>query len=112
MSTLLKLARLEMGAETIEREGVDIGTIVAEVLRSLAAIERERDLRLTNAVAVSPLVEGDSQVVRIIVSSQKQTDCAFQCREDLASPLCKLGVRYAIDDRHRGSVVDGVFDLG
>ncbi len=69
LSTLLKLARLEMGAETFDREPVDLGRIVRELLRSLAAIERERDLRVENLIGASDAVEGDREVLRIVVSN-------------------------------------------
>ncbi len=69
VSTLLKLARLEMGAERFDRQGVDLGGIVRELLRSLAALERERELRVENQVAPGELVEGDREVLRIVASN-------------------------------------------
>lgn len=69
VSTLLKLARLEMGAETFDRESVDLGGIVRELLRSLSAVERERGLRVENHIEVGDSVEGDSDVLRLVVSN-------------------------------------------
>ena len=69
VSTLLKLARLDLGTETFDREGVDLGGIVREALRSLAALERERKLRVDNLVGAGELVEGDQEVLRIVVSN-------------------------------------------
>ncbi len=69
VSTLLKLARLEMGAERFEHEAVDLGGIVREHLRSLAALERERGLAVKNHLGSGDLVEGDREVLRIVVSN-------------------------------------------
>lgn len=69
VATLLKLARLEMGAETFEREGVDLGVIVRELRRSLSAVERERGLLVENQVGPGVLVEGDRDVLGIVVSN-------------------------------------------
>jgi signal transduction histidine kinase len=69
VSTLLKLARLEMGAETFDRDDVDLGGVVAESLRSLAAVERERGLQVTNGVAPGERVVGDRDVLRIVVTN-------------------------------------------
>ncbi len=69
VSTLLKLARLEMGAETFDRGRVDLGGIVREHLRSLSAVERASALRVTNLVGPGDLVEGDQDVLRIVVSN-------------------------------------------
>jgi len=67
VSTLLKLARLEMGAEHFERTEVDLGALSAEALRSLAALERERALRVVNLVVPGRLVDADQDVLRIVV---------------------------------------------
>lgn len=69
VSTLLKLARLEMGAERFEQEPVDLGKIVREVLRSFAGPERDSSSRVANFVATGTLVLGDPEVVPIIVSN-------------------------------------------
>jgi signal transduction histidine kinase len=69
VSTLLKLARLEMGAEAPARETVDLGALVAEVLRSLASLERERELRVVNTVEPGELVGADADALRIVVSN-------------------------------------------
>jgi len=69
VSTLLKLARLEMGAESYDRAPVDLGGIVRELLRSLARVANERGLRVQNRVAAEERVEGDEDVLRIVVSN-------------------------------------------
>jgi signal transduction histidine kinase len=67
--TLLKLARLEMGAESFERESVDVAEIVRDSLRSLNALARERQVRCVSHVADSARVEGDREAVRIVISN-------------------------------------------
>lgn len=69
VSTLLKLARLEMGAQRFEREPVDLGQVVRDVLRSSTALERERSLRILNLVATGNFVLGDPEVLAIVVSN-------------------------------------------
>jgi two-component system sensor histidine kinase QseC len=69
VSTLLKLARLEMGAESFAVGPVDLGEIVAELLRSLADAGRGRGLRVENQVEVGDTVEGDRDVLSIVVSN-------------------------------------------
>jgi signal transduction histidine kinase len=65
----LKLARLEMGAETYEHASVDLGALVAELLRSQAAVQRERDVRVENELPAEVRVEGDREVLRIVASN-------------------------------------------
>jgi len=69
VSTLLQLARLEMGAERFERGPVDLGPIVREALRTFAALGRERSVRVSNLVAPGSVVAGDAEVLRIVVSN-------------------------------------------
>jgi signal transduction histidine kinase len=69
VATLLKLARLEMGAEVCEQEGVDLGGLVREILRSLAPLERERGVSAVNRVAPGELVLGNRDVLSIVVSN-------------------------------------------
>ncbi len=69
VSTLLKLARLDMGAETFDRESVDLGSLVCELSRSLGAVQQERGLRFDNRVASGEAVEGDPEILRIVVSN-------------------------------------------
>jgi signal transduction histidine kinase len=69
VATLLELARLEMGAGTFERQTVDVGSIVRETLRSLAALQRERDLKVESRVAAGATVEADADVLCIVVSN-------------------------------------------
>lgn len=69
ITTLLKLAWLEMGAESFESGGVDLGEVVREILRSLAAVERERGLCVDNGVELGGRVPGDGDVLRIVASN-------------------------------------------
>ncbi len=69
VSTLLELARLEMGAAKLEHGPVDLGALVTELLRSLAGAGQERGLVVASSVAPGELVEGDRQVLRIVVSN-------------------------------------------
>lgn len=69
VSTLLKLARLEMGAETFERAEVDLGGLIRDLTRSLSSMQRERGLRFDDRIGRGEIVEGDSDVLRIVVSN-------------------------------------------
>ncbi|MFN0006266.1 MAG: ATP-binding protein [Planctomycetota bacterium] len=77
VSTLLKLARLEMGAERFEREPVDLGKIVRECLRPFAGLERRGSGRVENLVATGTLVLGDPEVLPIIVSNLLSNALAY-----------------------------------
>lgn len=69
VSTLMKLARLEMGAETFAREEVELGVVVADLLRSLSTVARERGLAVENEVAPDERVLGDRDVLAIVASN-------------------------------------------
>jgi two-component system sensor histidine kinase QseC len=69
VSALLKLARLEMGAEAAEPAPVDAGALVAEVLRALRETARERDLCVENRVEPGEIVLADPDVLRIALSN-------------------------------------------
>jgi len=69
VSTLLKLARLEMGTESFEHEEVDLGGLVNDVLRPLKPLERERRILVGNDIAPRDVVIGDDDVLRIVVSN-------------------------------------------
>ena len=69
VSTLLKLAWLEMGADTHDSVGIDLGGLVRDQLRPLAATQHERALHVDNAVPSGSLIEADEDVVRIVVSN-------------------------------------------
>jgi signal transduction histidine kinase len=69
VSTILKLARLEMGAEICAADSVDLGGTVRELLRTLMPFKRERALEIDNQVDSGVLVECDRDVLRIIVSN-------------------------------------------
>ncbi len=69
VSTLLKLARIEMGAETFARSALDLGAIVEGCLRSSRLQAGERGLVIDcHLPAVGPVI-GDEEVVRIIASN-------------------------------------------
>lgn len=69
VSTLLKFARVEMGHETFETGAVDMGAIVAETLRSLSGLERDRGLAIANRVEPGDEVAGDPDVLSIVVAN-------------------------------------------
>lgn len=69
VSTILKLSRLEMGAERFEQTDVDLGSLLADLLRSLTAVERERRMQVHNLVPPGTRVEGDRDVLAIVASN-------------------------------------------
>jgi signal transduction histidine kinase len=69
VSTLLKLARLEMGAETFAHRSVDLSSLVRELLRALASVGREREIAVEDRVGPGERVEGDEDVLRIVLSN-------------------------------------------
>ena len=69
VSALLKLARLEMGAEAAEPAPIDAGALVAEVLRALRGTARERNLRVENRVLPGEIVFADPDVMQIALSN-------------------------------------------
>jgi len=81
LSTLLKLARLEMGAERIDRESVDLGGIVREFLRSLSAAARERGIKVESDVGLGDRVAGDPEVLRIVVSNLLSNAIHYSARD-------------------------------
>lgn len=80
VATLLKLARLEQGSERFERTDVDLAGIVADELRALGGLQRERDLRVTCALPgpeSAGFVVGDAGVLRIVVSNLLSNACSY-----------------------------------
>lgn len=69
VTTLLKLSRLEMGAERFTREPVVLGALLDELLTSLSASLRARRLELVRAVPADARVEADEGVLRIVLSN-------------------------------------------
>lgn len=69
VSTLLELAMLEMGTETFVREPVDLEQVLREELESLSALRRERGLRLDEFVDPDTWVDGNRDVLRIVVAN-------------------------------------------
>ncbi len=99
--TLLKLARLEMGAESFERESIAVAEIVRDSLRSLNALSQEREVRCVNHVAESDRVEGDREAVRIVISNLLSNALYYgpprgtvECRLELSS----AGWRFSVEN--------------
>jgi signal transduction histidine kinase len=69
ISTLLKLARLEMGDEHFARQPVDLFQLVQETLRAHAHLQRERQLRVENSVRHGEQVAADPEVLRIVLAN-------------------------------------------
>jgi signal transduction histidine kinase len=67
VSTLLALARLDMGAQRFAATAVDLGELLAELRRSLVSLAREREW--IDTVEPGELVHGDPDVLRIVVSN-------------------------------------------
>ena len=69
VSTLLKLAWLESGGDSFERSGVDLAALVGDVETALSGMAQERGVEVEGLVPAGQLVEGDADVLRIIVSN-------------------------------------------
>lgn len=69
VSTLLKLSQLEMGGEPSRTTRVEVGQIVSESLRGLAAVAAERGLAVRNEIDPTTTVEGDEDVLRIVLTN-------------------------------------------
>jgi signal transduction histidine kinase len=69
LTTLLKLARLEMGAETSSAEAIDPRGLIDEVRRPLRAAERDRGLRVEVDLGPVGALEVDRDVLRIVLSN-------------------------------------------
>ncbi len=69
VSTLLKLARLEMGTESFEKQPVELTPVLQELLRSIAEPVRDRKLVVVNRIPEDTRVQGDGEVIRIVLSN-------------------------------------------
>jgi signal transduction histidine kinase len=69
VTTLLELARLEMGAVVPERAPVELGRLVPELLRAFEDARRARGLELESSLPEDAVVEGDREVLRIVLSN-------------------------------------------
>jgi signal transduction histidine kinase len=69
VSTLLKLARLEMGAEACERRAVDLGLALDEAFRAVSSVGAEREVEVRNRVEPGSRVLADGDVLRIVLSN-------------------------------------------
>jgi len=67
--TLLKLARLEMGAESFDHESIAVAEIVRDTLRSLNALTQEREIQVSNDLGESDRIGGDREAVRIVIAN-------------------------------------------
>lgn len=69
VAILLELARLEIGATVPEHAPVDLGAVVGEFLRAHADAARARGLVLQSTLDADEEVEGDREVLRIVVAN-------------------------------------------
>lgn len=69
LATLLKLARLEMGAETFERRAFDPGALISEVRRPLLGTERDRGVQVELDLASAGSLHADPDVLRVVLSN-------------------------------------------
>ena len=88
VSTLLKLARLEMGDEVFERGPVDLGALVADLTHAMSSVARQRGLELDNQVEPGQVVAADPDALRIVLSNLLSNALHYSPRESLVS--CRL----------------------
>lgn len=69
LSTLLELARLEMAGHALPLEPCDVAGVLAEVLRSLRVLERERGLRVDASTPPVAVTTTSPQALRVVVSN-------------------------------------------
>jgi signal transduction histidine kinase len=69
VATLLKPARLEAGAESFERERVDVHQMVSELFYTRAGHADERGLSVTHTLDPGEVLETDASVLRIAISN-------------------------------------------
>lgn len=69
VSTLLKLARLEMGDESFESSTVNLGDMVREQLRAVGRDGRDRELDWVNRLNGNEIVRADEDALRIVSSN-------------------------------------------
>jgi two-component system sensor histidine kinase QseC len=69
LTTLLKLARLEMGAEAFREEAIDPRGLIDGIRRPLRAAERDRGLRLEVDLGQTGALVADGDVLRIVLSN-------------------------------------------
>lgn len=70
VDNLLDLTRIEAGAVSIEREEVDVGRLVEEVVKLYEAVAREKDLELVADVPVEGLTaEADPQALARVLDN-------------------------------------------
>jgi len=69
VATLLELARLEIGAVRVQTASVDLAELVAGVTGPLASTAAARGIAIEDSLPAGELVEGDRDVLRIVVSN-------------------------------------------
>ncbi len=69
VATLLELARLEMGALAPARVPLELGALVAELVRAGEPAGRARGVEVHNHIEPGERVEGDRDVLRIVLSN-------------------------------------------
>ena len=101
VSTLLKLARLEMGTDTYERTGVDLNGIVRRLGRSLAPLGEERRVTLDNRLRAGELVEGDPDVLEIVAANLLENAFTYSAPGDVVCELtiARTGWRFSVENR-------------
>jgi len=105
VSTLLKLSQLEMGGETPRPTDVGVGQIVLESLRGLGAAAAERGLDVRNEIDPTATVEGDEDVLRIVLTNLLANAVAYTvaggrvvCRWETGATGWSLEVENAAPD--------------
>jgi signal transduction histidine kinase len=88
VSTLLELARWEIGAARPGRESVDLGAVLLQLQRTLAGEARARGVDVQVSVEAGERVEGDREVLRIVLSN------LFGNAVHYASPGSTLSCRF------------------
>lgn len=69
VNTLLKMARLDMGAEAITGEPIDLCQLVSETLVPLRTLCRERELQFDNSIKSKESVIANADILGIIISN-------------------------------------------
>jgi signal transduction histidine kinase len=88
VSTLLQLARLEAGTENLERGPVDLAAVVADALRPLSGLRRERGLAVDAQLGEPAMVDANPEALRIVVENLLGNALQHAPRGDVV--LCRL----------------------
>jgi len=90
VSTLLKLARIEMGNVAFERESVPLGRLVGEVLRSAGRVAPDdgEGPGVENQVPADATVVADRELLRIVVGNLAENALTYAPRDGRV--LCRF----------------------